>query len=268
MVNDYERATAALQEALTILQELGDLWNRAEALDMLGYIARIQGHYSQATALFMETMQIYEQAGDELSRANTLRELGVIGVHQGNYERAARYFAECLYTVEQLGDTRNIVTTHACLALLEAVQGQPEHAARRLGMASGLLEVKHLHLMPLERADFDQWVAVVRVHLDEQDFEAAWEAGRSSMMLPVASGSTTMHTTSSAATNQGNRHGLTRREMDVLRLVADGLTDAQIAEQLVISPRTASSHLSSIYSKLGVASRTAATRFAIEHHLL
>ena len=61
--------------------------------------------------------------------------------------------------------------------------------------------------------------------------------------------------------------GLTEREIEVLRSVAQGLTDAQVAEQLVISPRTVHSHLNSIYSKLGISSRSAATRYAIEHDL-
>jgi DNA-binding NarL/FixJ family response regulator len=62
--------------------------------------------------------------------------------------------------------------------------------------------------------------------------------------------------------------GLTAREVEVLRLVAAGLTDAQVAEHLVISLRTVNSHLTSIYNKLGVSSRVAATRFAVEHHLV
>ena len=62
--------------------------------------------------------------------------------------------------------------------------------------------------------------------------------------------------------------GVTAREVDVLRLVAEGLTDAQVAEKLVLSPRTISSHLRSIYNKLGVNSRAAATRFAFENHLV
>jgi LuxR family transcriptional regulator, maltose regulon positive regulatory protein len=61
--------------------------------------------------------------------------------------------------------------------------------------------------------------------------------------------------------------GLTAREVEVLRLIAAGLTDAQIAEQLVISPRTVNAHLTSIYRKIAVSSRAAATRYAIEHHL-
>ena len=65
-----------------------------------------------------------------------------------------------------------------------------------------------------------------------------------------------------------NPAGLSAREVEVLRWVALGLTDAQVAEQLVISPRTVTSHLSSIYNKLGVSSRAAATRFAMEHQLV
>jgi len=78
---------------------------------------------------------------------------------------------------------------------------------------------------------------------------------------------------SSTAPPPPSRHptspaGLTAREVEVLRLVAQGLTDAQVAEQLVISRRTVNWYLTSIYSKLGVPSRSAATRYAIEHKLV
>lgn len=65
-----------------------------------------------------------------------------------------------------------------------------------------------------------------------------------------------------------NDAGLSPRELEVLRLVAGGLTDAQVADQLFISPRTVARHLQSIYTKLNVNSRTAATRFAWEHDLI
>jgi DNA-binding CsgD family transcriptional regulator len=60
---------------------------------------------------------------------------------------------------------------------------------------------------------------------------------------------------------------LTAREIEVLRQVAAGLTDAQIAETLFISPRTVQFHLRAVYGKLGVSSRSAATRYALEHGL-
>ncbi len=61
---------------------------------------------------------------------------------------------------------------------------------------------------------------------------------------------------------------LTAREVEVLSLVAQGLTDIQVAERLSISPRTVNGHLTSVYRKIQVTSRSAATRYAIERHLL
>src|SRR6266699_745607 len=60
---------------------------------------------------------------------------------------------------------------------------------------------------------------------------------------------------------------LTEREVEVLHLLAMGLTNAQIAEQLTISLRTVHAHVRSIYSKLGISSRSAATRYAIHHRI-
>ncbi len=61
---------------------------------------------------------------------------------------------------------------------------------------------------------------------------------------------------------------LTRREREVLQLLAEGLTNPQIAERLVVSLPTVSTHVASIFNKLGVTSRAAATRYAVEHHLV
>ena len=74
--------------------------------------------------------------------------------------------------------------------------------------------------------------------------------------------------TPSTSPSRGGPFGLPAREIEVLRLMTQGLTTTQIAQQLVISPRTADSHLRSIYSKLEVTSRAAATRSALEHHLI
>ena len=60
---------------------------------------------------------------------------------------------------------------------------------------------------------------------------------------------------------------LTPREVEVLRLVATGLTNAEVAEALTITPRTVNAHLTAIYGKLGVTSRSGAIRYAFEHHL-
>lgn len=70
------------------------------------------------------------------------------------------------------------------------------------------------------------------------------------------------------ATTPAYPGGLSVREVEVLRLIADGLTNSQIADQLVISPLTVNTHVRSIYNKLEVSSRSAATRYAIQHHLV
>ena len=68
------------------------------------------------------------------------------------------------------------------------------------------------------------------------------------------------------APNRADR--LTTREVEILRLVTGGLTNRQLAEEVGVSTRTVDAHLRSIYAKLGVKSRSGATRYAVEHHLV
>ena len=68
--------------------------------------------------------------------------------------------------------------------------------------------------------------------------------------------------------DSGSLHGLTPRELEVLRLVASGKSNRDIATALVISEHTVARHVQNIFSKLGVPSRTAAGAFAFEHDLV
>ncbi len=132
-------------------------------------------------------------------------------------------------------------------------------------------------LPPVERATYEEKVATARNSIGKRIFSAYWAQGRT--MTPeqalAAQGKAAMP--SLPFTEAGsippknvstNPAGLTAREVEVLRWVARGLTDAEVAAQLIISPRTVTSHLSSIYNKLGVTSRSAATRYAVEHQLV
>jgi DNA-binding NarL/FixJ family response regulator len=119
--------------------------------------------------------------------------------------------------------------------------------------------------------------AAARAQLGEEVFTAVWAEGRtmSPEQAVAAQGPVTIPTTASVGPSSVPHHpkaptypdGLTAREVEVLRLVAQGLTNEQVAEQLVISPRTVNTHLTAIFSKIAVSSRGAATRYAIEHHL-
>jgi DNA-binding NarL/FixJ family response regulator len=119
-------------------------------------------------------------------------------------------------------------------------------------------------------------VNLVRAQLGERAFDAALAEGRA--MRPeqalAAREQPLAPVQAKARTNKQQRvapsypNGLTAREVEVLRLVAQGLSDAQVAQTLVISPRTVNAHLRSIYSKLNITSRTAAAHFAVEQRLL
>jgi DNA-binding NarL/FixJ family response regulator len=160
------------------------------------------------------------------------------------------------------------------LAVVVATQGEPAWAARLWGAAEGLRDVIGAPLPPVYHADYDRSVAAIRSSLGEKSFAAAWAEGRT--MTPeqalAAKGPVTapqrLPTTPPAKPSATYPGGLTAREVEVLRLLAQGWTDAQIAEQLVISPRTVNNHLTSIYSKIQVSSRSAATRYAIDHQLV
>jgi DNA-binding NarL/FixJ family response regulator len=75
-------------------------------------------------------------------------------------------------------------------------------------------------------------------------------------------------TAGAGATRRLQAVGLSPREVEVIQLVARGLTDAEVGTRLFISPRTVARHLQSVYNKLGVNSRTAAAAFAFEHGLV
>jgi DNA-binding NarL/FixJ family response regulator len=132
-------------------------------------------------------------------------------------------------------------------------------------------------MYPVSRADYEQALALVRAQLGEQAWRQAWAEGRK--MSPVqAVAAQQQEMTPSVQPPRAAiapqlqpptaPFGLTAREVEVLRLLTQGWTDAQIADYLVISRRTVNHHTTSLYSKLGVSSRAAATSAALEHHLI
>lgn len=127
----------------------------------------------------------------------------------------------------------------------------------------------------VDRTEMTRQLATLRTHLDPGTFEAPWTAGQ---VLPleevlaeargIAHAAQATPPPQSAPTRTSYPADLTAREVEVLRLVAHGQTNPQIAECLCISPRTVHAHLHSIYGKLAVTTRSAATRFAVVHGLV
>jgi DNA-binding NarL/FixJ family response regulator len=156
-----------------------------------------------------------------------------------------------------------------------AHQRKANWAARLWGAAERQGEDPKAYRTPIAPTNRSQLLATVRASLGEAGFAAAWAAGRA--LTPeeaLAAPDTVGHNLAPTGAGSALAHaapwrpaGLTHRELEVLLLVAEGLSNTQIAERLVISVATVKTYLSAIYDKLGVLSRTAAMRYVIDHRL-
>jgi len=276
---DRDRAGPLLEESLALAREIEDERTVARTLLFLGDLRLRQGALAGATALLEDGLGFYQRMGDGWRMAWALSALGDVARLRGDYRRAAAHFRLALSLYQELGSKSEMPFPLEALALTTAAQGQPERAARLWGAAAALRDEIHAFLAPSYRSDYAPYLDLLRAALGEQAFAAALAEGREltleqalaladSPAEPAMTPGTPASTQSSPhAPAHPLHHGLTPREVEVLRLLASGLTDAQIADKLVISPRTVGKHLQSIYSKLYFPSRSAATRWAIEHHL-
>ncbi len=261
------QAESLFQQALVRFEHaLGSEHPRvAETLTGLGQLYTHQGHYQQAEPLLERALAIAEQAlGHAHPQTATILDVqGQLALRQGREEQAERLLQQALAVQEQaLGDTHPEVaqTLHHLAALYEK-QGKHEQAAslyqRALAIYEQALGTEHRETITVGK-DYQELLQ----RMQEQGAVPRKRAETLALIPtePPSAPPVRMPPLSPA--------GLTPRELEVLRLLAQGLTSAQIAERLVIGLVTVNSHVRSIYSKLGVTSRAAATRYALEHKLL
>jgi predicted ATPase/DNA-binding CsgD family transcriptional regulator len=261
---DYARAFVLAEENLRLNREIGDLPNTAEALAFLGQVALQHGDHTKAHALLEESVTLAQESQVPWNIARSLSILARVLTVKGDCTTARLLYEESLAIAH---DKWEIAFSLQGLAAAVTTQSEPTWAARLWGAAEALREAIGTLIPPVYRTVYEQAVAAARTQLGERAFAAAWAEGRSMTLeqVLVARGLVTLPTLPKRAASYPD--GLTAREVEVLRLVAQGLTDAHIAEQLIISPRTVNTHLTSIYSKIRVSSRSAATLYAIERHL-
>jgi predicted ATPase/class 3 adenylate cyclase/DNA-binding CsgD family transcriptional regulator len=273
---DLARADMLAKECLASCQEEGDKDDIAQALDLLGQITLYQGDGITARSLFEESLAIRQELESPWLIATSLCRLASVSAIQGEQTAARTLYEQSLAIVTE----ENKLLLANSLEGLAGVLVEPEltWAARLWGAAEALRESIGAPLPPVERANYERSVAAARAKLGEQYFAVAWAEGRSMTPEQVldARGVPTLFTPNSGELSLPPAQksspiypdGLTAREVEVLRLVAQGLSNAEIAEQLIISLLTVKTHMRSLYNKLGISSRSAATRYAIEHQLL
>ena len=270
-------AGEALEESLAIFREIGDMWGRGRALHNLGEVARLLGEYEKARILNEECLDLYRTLDHKIGKAWALHNMAYAVLYQGDPQRAAILFRESLSLYREQGDKQGIAMCLVGLArVLNAERaGSAIVSAQLLGAAGALFEAIGAYLWRADRADYEQCVAAVRAGLSDEAYEQAHAEGcamslEQAVALAHKAAAPDLETPQESAQlpTSGAATELTRREIEVLRLVASGLSSGEVAARLFVSPHTIHAHLHAIYSKLGVTTRAAATRIAAQWKLV
>ncbi len=275
---DLAQAHTWLDESFALFREVGDKESIANCLYLSGMLAHSEGDAASARSLTEQALAIFKEMKQQHGTALSLYALAEVAAAGGDSARSQALYEQGVGVARESGDKRAIPSGLEGLAAAVAAQGNYIWAAHLWGAAEVLREAIGTPLPPVERVPYHRAVAAARTQLGEQAFATAWAEGRT---LSPEQALATPGQVALPAPTQGERSsspttaspppypdGLTAREVEVLRVVAQGLTNEQVAERLVISSRTVDTHLTSIYGKIGVSSRVAATRYAIEHHLV
>jgi len=262
-----------LEECLTLASEVYEEKGKAEAHSLAAQIALNQGDTARARSLIQEILTLSRARGWREDMVESLIMLGQLSAVEGDAAAAQACYEESLAVAREMGFKRVIPAGLEGLAVVVATQGEPVWAARLWGAAEALRETIGAPLPPVYRTEYEHAVAAAGTHLGERAFTTAWAEGRTmtpEQVLAMLEQPSTPEPVPTAKPSPPPIYpnDLTEREVEVLRLLAQGLTNAQLAEQLILSPYTVHAHVRSIFSKLGVTSRSAATRFAFEQKLV
>jgi predicted ATPase/DNA-binding CsgD family transcriptional regulator len=242
-----------------------------------------QGEHNQAYKYAKECQNLYQFIDDQVTIISNENLLSWIVRHLGMHTEALLHLREAIRLSISIGPPTYSIIDYLYNLAQTAIQFNKKKLAIELCVtAQKLMQEFPERISSNDVGQYHEVVKEVRVMVGENN----WELGitlcpdRSSIelvdwMLEVITGfethlkkqSETQTTRLHKRSRIKNTWGLTTREIEVLHLVASGLSDKDIAEKLVLSPRTVNSHLASIYSKLGVNSRVAATRFVFEKNL-
>jgi DNA-binding CsgD family transcriptional regulator len=261
---DVERFRVLVDESLAVFRELEDLEGIGLSLMHVGTVALAHDDPASAPPPIEESLAICRELGDRRTIAKGAYFLGDAASGLGDHGSARALYEESLSLSIELGDRWMSASSIEGLARTAAATGQPEAAANLLGATDAIRESIGAPRPAYWQTLHERLVPELRARLPDDAFETARVAGRK---LTPDQAPGVLEPTAEAPVSD-RPEGLTAREIEVLQLVAEGLSDAQVAERLVVSLRTVHAHLRSIYRKLDVRSRSAATRYAVDHGLV
>jgi DNA-binding CsgD family transcriptional regulator len=231
----------------------------------VGIAAHLGGDLDAAERSWEGALTLFRREGSEHGASHALSGLADLALQRGEHARAAANWQERLNLT---WDSWSLRWALEGLAAVAAACQQSERAARLLGAAEALRERLGAVLGPGQLLEVERTTAAARAALDEAAFAAAWAEGR--RLSPEAARAeaalVAQETGPPIANDRGAagavEHGLTPRELEVVRLVAAGRSNREIADALFISVPTVKRHLSTVLAKLGLPSRSALTAYA------
>ena len=265
---DLESIPALYEEAASLGSDVRDRRVAGNLLIFSALSAISEGDLERASVLSEEGLVLFREIRDVQGIGHSLNNLGLNAVMLHDYDGASKFLRENLRVAREADYKLAIQYSLFGLGMVAAAGGQPARAARLWGAEEAMVEAFGIHITPLAHAttNYQGYVATARSQLDEATFAAAWSEGRA--MTTEEAIEYALDTDEAASATAADASLLSEREKEIVELVAEGLTNPQVAERLYLSPRTVSQHLRSVYRKLGVSSRAAATREASERGLI
>ncbi|WP_165423609.1 tetratricopeptide repeat protein [Ktedonosporobacter rubrisoli] len=271
-LGDLAQAASYFKEALQLAREISYQPCLALVLCGMGELAWQQRDLPRALSCYERSLKLAQGMGDKLTQVRAFYGLGTVACSQQDYVRACTLLKQGIHLAWDLDNRVGLAAALEALAWLCLRVDLPERAAVFCGASDTLRESLPAPLAPVYRENGEKMLLRLRAELGSLALHENMVLGRTLHLVQVMAMVARIHIPEQPArppekSPETLPYGLTRRELDVLRLLARGYPDARIAELLVISPRTVNTHLRSIYAKLDVSSRSAATRVAIEHGL-
>lgn len=270
-VSQRDQATvpALLAEGLALFTELDDKGGLAFSASLHGQIALSQGDAVQACSLLEESLMLYREIDSRQGIAQLLCPLARAAIMRGDTVAACALYEEGLAIARAMNMKRLIASCLEGLAEVGAIQGKVVWSAQLWGAAEVLREAVSVPIPFIDRADYERAITAVRSQLGEKVFTAAWMQGRTMTLEQALTLQEIVSAPPATMTTPPPTYpaGLTAREVQVLRLVAGGLTNNEIAEELRLSEKTIAHHLTHIFNKTTSENRAAAAAFAIRHGL-